>query len=85
MSLIGGFRHPDQLLLPWSPRYSISTARAADILGVSIQTVTRMIEEGTLRAYKARNKVNSPWRINYDSLMAHIEDIHKRYGLDQRF
>jgi excisionase family DNA binding protein len=85
MSSIAGFRHPDQLLLPWSPRYSISTARAAEILDVSIQTVTRMIEDGTLKAYKVRDKLNSPWRINYDSLMAHIESIHKSNGLDQRF
>jgi excisionase family DNA binding protein len=85
MSSIAGFRHPDQLLLPWSPRYSISTARAAEILDVSIQTVTRMIEDGTLKAYKVRNKLNSPWRINYDSLMAHIESIHKINGLDERF
>jgi excisionase family DNA binding protein len=79
------FRHADQLLLPWSPRFSISTARAAEILDVSIQTVTRMIEDGTLKAYKVRAKLNSPWRINYDSLMAHIELIHQSNGLDQRF
>lgn len=79
------FRHPDQLLLPWSPRYSISTARAADILAVSIQTVTRLIEDGTLKAYKVRDKANSPWRINYDSLVAHIEAMHERNGLDRRY
>jgi excisionase family DNA binding protein len=79
------FRSPDQLLLPWSPRFSISTARTAEILDVSVQTVTRMIEDGTLKAYKVRDKLNSPWRINYDSLMAHIEVIHKSNGLNQRF
>ena len=79
------FRSPDQLLLPWSPRFSISTARTAEILDVSVQTVTRMIEDGTLKAYKVRDKLNSPWRINYDSLMAHIEAIHTSNGLDQSF
>jgi excisionase family DNA binding protein len=80
------FRPSDQLLMPWSPRYSISTARAAEILDVSIQTVCRMIEDGTLKAYKVRpDKRNSPYRINYDSLTAHIETIHQRNGLDPRF
>ena len=80
------FRSPDQLLLPWSPRYSISTARAAEILDVSIQTVCRMIEDGTLKAYQVRpEKRNSPYRISYDSLMSHIEAIHQKNGLDPRF
>jgi excisionase family DNA binding protein len=79
------FRSPDQLLLPWSPRYTISSSRAAEILDVSVMTVTRMIEDGTLKAYKVRNKPNSPWHINYDSLVAHIESIHQRNGLEQRF
>jgi excisionase family DNA binding protein len=79
------FRPSDQLLLPWSPRYTISTARTAEILDVSVQTVTRMIEDGTLKAYKMRDKRNSPWRINYESLLAYIEDMHQRNGLDQRF
>jgi excisionase family DNA binding protein len=80
------FRPSDQLLMPWSPRYSISTARAAEILDVSIQTVCRMIEDGTLKAYQVRpDKRNSPYRINYDSLVAHIEAIHQKNGLESRF
>lgn len=86
MNRRSGFRVPDQLLLPWSPRFTISTARAADMLDVSIQTVTRMIEDGTLKAYKMRpDKVNSPWRVNYDSVIAHIERIHSENGLEKRF
>jgi excisionase family DNA binding protein len=80
------FRPSDQLLLPWSPRYSISTKRAAQILDVSIQTVCRMIEDGTLKAYQVRpDKRNSPYRISYDSLMAQIETIHQKNRLDTRF
>lgn len=79
------FRVDDQLLLPWSPRYTISTSHAAKILDVSVQTVTRLIEDGTVKAYKVRNKPNSPWRINYDSLVSYIEDMHDRAGLDTRF
>lgn len=79
------FRIDDQLLLPWSPRYTISTARAAEILDVSVQTITRLIEDGSIKAYKVRNKSNSPWRINYDSLVAYIDNLHQMNGLEQRF
>jgi excisionase family DNA binding protein len=79
------FRVPDQLLLPWSPRYTISTARVCEMLGVCTSTVCEMIEDGTLKAYKVRNKPNSPWRINYDSVVAYIEEMHKTNGLEKRF
>lgn len=78
------FRPSDQLLMPWSPRYTVSTKRVAEMLDVSVQTVTRMIEEGTLKAYKVR-KNNSAWRINYDSVIAYVESIHKDNDLEQRF
>ena len=81
-----GFRIPDQLLLPWSPRYSISATHAAQMLDTSINTICRMIEEGTLKAYKVRpDKPNSPWRVNYDSVVAHVEKIHQDNGLEKRF
>jgi excisionase family DNA binding protein len=83
---MSGLRPPDQLLLPWSPRYTISMQRAAEILDVSKQTIGRMIEEGELKAYKARpDKSNSAWRVSYDSLLAHIEKIHTQNGLEKRF
>lgn len=81
-----GFRIPEQLLLPWSPRQTISAAHAARLLGVCKQTVCEMVEDGTLKAYKMRpDKVNSPWRINYDSVVAHLERIHRENGLEKRF
>jgi len=81
-----GFRIPDQLLLPWSPRYTISATHAAQMLDVSVQTVCRMIEDGTLKAYKVRpDRPSSPWRVNYDSVVAHIERIHQENGLEKRF
>lgn len=80
------FRVNDQLLLPWSPKYTISTERAADILGVSRDSVERMIEDGTLKAYKARlNVPNSPWKVSYDSLLEYIEKLHRENGLEKRF
>ena len=79
------FRLPDQLLLPWSPKYTISTDRAADILGCSRDTVERMIEAGELKAYKLRPSPTSPWRINYDSVIEYLEGLHERNGLEKRF
>lgn len=81
-----GFRFPEQLLLPWSPQATVSTAHAARLLDVSERTVMRMCESGELQAYKVRSKKSSsPWRINYDSLIAHLEKIHRENGLETRF
>lgn len=80
------FRVPEQLLLPWSPQQTISTAHAAEMLGVGHMTITRMIEDGTLSAYKVRpDKSHSPWRVSYDSVIAHVERIHRENGLEKRF
>ena len=78
------FRTPDQLLLPWSPSHTISTARAAEMLDVHPVTVWRMIEAGELKAYKIRPGA-SPWRVNYDSVMKRIEAIHRDNELEKRF
>jgi excisionase family DNA binding protein len=64
---------------------TLSARRVAQMLGVCVKTVCAMIEEGTLQAYKIRDLPNSPWRINYDSVMAYIESMHKRNGLEKRF
>ena len=80
------FRVPEQLLLPWSPRHTVSVAHVAHMLDTSPDTVCRMIEEGTFKAYKMRSsKKNSPWRVNYDSVIAYIEKLHKENGLEKRF
>lgn len=79
------FRPPEQLLLPWHPRNTVSTKSVARMLDVSEPTVLRLIEDGSIKAYKARQKPNSPWRINYDSVIAYIESIHTTNSLEQRF
>lgn len=79
------FRPPDASLLPWSPGHSISTARAMEILDVSHSTLLRLIEDGSLKAYKMSNRKKSHWRICYDSVVAHLEGVHERNGLDKRF
>jgi excisionase family DNA binding protein len=80
-----GFRVPEQLLLPWSPRATVSAQHAAKLLDVSVWTVGRMCQSGELRGYKVREKRNSPWRVNYDSLVELVEKIHKDHGLETRF
>jgi excisionase family DNA binding protein len=81
-----GFRYPDQLLLPWSPRYTVSAQHVARMLDVSVRTVYRMVESGEILAYKVRQgKTSSPLRINYDSVISHIEKMHAENGLEKRF
>ena len=56
------------------------------MLDVSVDTVWRMLEAGEVKGYKARpDKPKSPWRVNYDSVVAHIERIHQENGLEKRF
>ena len=84
--MAANFRVPDQLLLPWHPKRTVSTARVCEMLGVCHKTVCAMIEDGTLKAYKLRsNRPNSHWRISYDSVMAYVENLHQQNGLEPRF
>jgi excisionase family DNA binding protein len=79
------FRPSDGQIMPWNEKSTISTQRAAEILGVSSPTVRRMIESGDLMAYQVRPLPGSPWRVNYSSLIKFVELIHERNGLEQRF
>jgi hypothetical protein len=80
------FRHPNQLLLPWSPRFSVSVRYVAEkMLCVSVKTVCSMCQSGELLAYKSRDLKNSPYHVNYDSVIACLEKMHKRAGLEKRF
>jgi excisionase family DNA binding protein len=79
------FRIPTQYLMPWSPQHTISVAMTAEMLSVSEDTVLRMIEEGEIKAYKLRKKRNSPWRVNYHSVLGYVDRMHDEHGLDKRF
>ena len=61
----------------------MSTARTAEMLGVSVQTIHRMIKAGELKAHKVRPR-NSPWVVNYDSVLKRVEAIRKSNGLEKR-
>jgi len=46
------------------PESTVTTAQAADLLGVSRSTITRLVQDGQLEAYKLNpSAVNSPLRI----------------------
>jgi excisionase family DNA binding protein len=80
------FRVPEQLLLPWSPQQTISVEHAAEMLDVSVWSLYRMIEDGTIKAYKIRpDKPQSPRRVNYDSVLALLDRIYTENGLEKRF
>ena len=80
------FRVPEQLLLPWSPQATISTVRAAEMLDCDKSTVIRLIEQRLISAYQLRPGVaGSPWRINYDSVLKYLAQIHEEAGVERRF
>jgi excisionase family DNA binding protein len=85
------FRVPDQLLLPWHPKHSISVTRAAEILDVSTDVIYRLLESGDIKGYQLRSRKEtgsrrgSPWRINYDSFVEYVQKLHERSGLETRF
>ena len=55
-------------------RPTLSSSEAAQIIGVSIPTITRMIQRGELEAYKLTLAKSSPLRIYKDS----VEDVLER-------
>ena len=79
------FRIPNRLLLPFSSASTIGTAQAAEMLGVSRDTVERMIEAGELQAYKTRPNTTGPWKISYDSVLQQVDKIHSDNALPRRY
>ena len=64
-----------QLQFPWSPRYTITASCAAELLCVSINTVCRMIEDGSLTAERDNERAKrGRWRVRFDE----IEDLAQR-------
>lgn len=81
-----GFRISESSLLPWSQRKTVSASAVARMLDVAVSTVCAMIQKGELRAYKVRPALpNSHWRVEYDSVIEHLEMVHREQGLARRF
>ena len=51
----------------------VDTTEAAQILGVSRSTVTRLAKDGKLEAYKLTPAPNSPYRITRASIQSLLE------------
>ena len=69
-------------MMPWHPGVTVSTARAAELLGVSSSTILRMVEDGTLEGFKVRrNKSNSPIKVIRDSIVRVLEEWRREAGV----
>jgi excisionase family DNA binding protein len=77
------FRFSEKLLLPFSPQKTISISKAAELLDCSHDTVSRLVEAGTLKAYRLRNR--SPYRVFYDSFVDYLDSVHAEAGIDPRY
>ena len=81
-----GFRIPEELLLPFSARETVSVKTVSRMLGCSHFVVKKLIEEGRIKAYKIRpHSPTSAWRIHYDSVIAYLEEVHRKSGLEKKF
>ena len=54
-------------------RKAVSTQEAMQMIGVSKATVSRLIRDGDLEAYKLTPKITSPYRIYVDSIEQFLE------------
>lgn len=80
---LAGYKLSPQLMMPWHPGVTISTERAAELLGCSASTIIRMIQDGTLEGFKLRkNRPNSPYRVIRDSVVRVADEWrHEARGL----
>jgi len=60
---------------------TITTTEAANVLGVSRATVSRMIQRGEIKGYKLTMALNSPYRVYQQSVQ---EFLNKREGVYQQ-
>jgi hypothetical protein len=70
-------RPPDEAILPFPARETISTQDVMDHLGVSQGTVRKLFDPGELIAYQLIVESNSPWRIWRPSFVRYIESLRR--------
>ena len=71
-----------QGVFAWSPGATISTQQAANMLGVSDDTVRDMCESNELESFVRRpDKKGSPIRVLKESVHRHMAKVLDRYAL----
>jgi excisionase family DNA binding protein len=67
---------PAQRTLPLPRPRGISVPRAAKMLGVSDDTVHRLIEDGSIKAFRYRKR--GWWSVSFDSLVEYMNGLQEQ-------
>jgi excisionase family DNA binding protein len=67
-----------KLGLPFQKTQEIDVERARKILGISKQTMRRMLENHLIRAYRAKDK-RGTWRIEYSSVVEYCDKLRVQH------
>jgi excisionase family DNA binding protein len=66
-------RHRDADLLPFPLTDTICSNEAMELIGCGFYTLTRLIDEGRILAYRLAPGARTPWRISRSSVTAHMQ------------
>lgn len=65
-------RHRDTDLLPFPLSDTATSDEAMEALGCGFYTLTRLIDEGRIMAYRLAANTSMPWRISRSSVAQHM-------------
>jgi hypothetical protein len=84
-------RHRDADLLPFPLTETIYSNNAMELIGCGFYTLTRLIDEGRILAYRLAPGARTPWRISRVSVENHMQQVTRgvaggpgRYALIER-
>ena len=66
-------RHRDADLLPFPLADTIYSNKAMELIGCGFYTLTRLVDEGRILAYRLAPGARTPWRISSSSVTAHMQ------------
>ncbi len=61
------------------PLSTVTTARAAEYLGLSQRKILELIDEGAIRARRRSHKKQAPWVVEWPSLARYRDALGKNY------
>ena len=70
-------RHRDADLLPFSLSDTIYSNEAMQLIGCAFYTLTRLIDEGRILAYRLAPGARTPWRISRVSVENHMQLVKR--------